>query len=196
VRRAALRGALSVLLGICACGGSALPAASTAPVAEMKILAPSAVPELPFTTSVLTVTTLSRDASIPSIPAKLRSWGYIDGRERVFQGESRRLMLVISRSLIFKDATGARDLVAFVQTNGAAYFGATTTMRPLLAQGRSGWLFTPPPCACHLANPAFIGVLSDGPSVAWLEINGPAATPTLLVTLLDPALSTTTTLPG
>jgi hypothetical protein len=162
----------------------------------MQVLSPSAVPGIPSVTRVLTANVLANDASIPALAANLRSWGYIDGRERTFQGESRHLMLVISRSLIFKDAVGAGDFVAFVQSNGAAYFGRTTTLRPLSAQGRSGWLFAPPPCACHLANPAFIGVLAVGSSVVWLEINGPDATPELLVGLLDPALSAPTTLPG
>jgi hypothetical protein len=145
---------------------------------------------------VLTAGALANDASIPALAANLRSWGYIDGRERTFQGESRHLMLVISRSLIFKDATGARAFVGFVQANHGAYFGITTILQPLVAQGRSGWLFAPPLCACHLANPAVIGILDAGSSVVWLEINGPDATPALLVNLLDPALSVPTTLPG
>jgi hypothetical protein len=171
-------------------------AAPTSPVAEMQVLSSSAVPGIPFVTRVLTAGALANDASIPALSENLRSWGYVDGRERTFQGESRHLMLVISRSLIFKDATGARDFVAFVQANYAAYFGGTTTLHPLLAQGRSGWLFAPPLCACHLANPAFIGVVDVGSSVVWLEINGPDATPELLVNLLDPALSVPATPAG
>lgn len=159
----------------------------------MRVLSSSAVPGIPSVTRVLTAGALANDASIPTLAANLRSWGYIDGRERTFQGESRRLMLVISRSLIFKDATGARAFVAFVQANYGAYFGITTTLQPLVAQSRSGWLFAPPLCACHLANPAFIGILDAGSSVVWLEINGPDATPTLLANLLDPALSVPTT---
>jgi hypothetical protein len=177
------------LLITCACGTSAIHPTSTRSSAEMQVLAPSAVPGIPYVTRALTSGALANDAPIPALAANLRSWGYIDGRERTFQGESRHLMLVISRSLIFKDATGAREFVAFVQANHAAYFGGTTTLHPLLAQGRSGWLFAPPLCACHLANPAFIGVLEVGSSVVWLEINGPDATPELLVKLLDPALS-------
>jgi len=173
----------------CTCGSSPTGAIPTTPVDKMMVLASSALPGLTSVTRVLTVTTLSKDASIPQLAANLRSWGYIDGRERIFQGESRHLTLAISRSLIFKDATGARAFVAFVEANYAAYFGAATAARPLVAQGRSGWLFTPPACACHLANPAFIGLLNVGSSVVWLEINGPDATPALLISLLDPALS-------
>lgn len=189
MRRAALPGAPLALLIAFACGSPAPRAAPTPPVVEMQVLSSSAVPGIPFVTKVLTIGALAGDASIPALAGNLRSWGYIDGRERTFQGESRHLMLVISRSLIFKDKSGASDFVAFVHANSAAYFGGTTTLRPLLAQGRSGWLFAPPSCACHLANPAFIGVLEMGSSVVWLEINGPDATAELLVSLLDPALS-------
>jgi hypothetical protein len=180
----------------CACGSPATHAAPSSPVVEMQVLSSSAVPGIPFVTRVLTAGALANDASIPALAAHLRSWGFVDGRERTFQGESRHLMLVISRSLIFKDATGARGFVAFVQANYAAYFGSTTTLHQLTAQGRSGWLFAPPLCACHLANPAFIAVVEVGSSVVWLEINGPDATPALLVTLLDPALSVPATPAG
>ena len=189
MRCAGQPGAVLALLIICGCGSPGTSATPTPSAAAMRVLASSAVPGLTFVTIVLTAATLSKDASLPQLPSDLRSWGYLDGRERTFQGESRQLTLVISRSMIFKDAAGARDFVAFVQANYVAYFGAATTSRPLVAQGRSGWLFTPPPCACHLANPAFIGVLVAASSVVWLEINGPDATPALLVKLLDPTLS-------
>lgn len=49
----------------------------------------------------------------------------------------------------------------------------------------AGWLFVPPLCACHLANPDLVGVVRTGPRVSWLAINGPAATTALLVRLLS-----------
>ena len=162
----------------------------------MHVLASSALPGVPSVTTVLTVKALAADASIPGLADRVRSWGYVDGRERVFQGESRHLTLVISRSLVFNDATGASTFVAFVHANSGAYFGGSTTRQALVAQGRAGWLFTPPACACHMANPALIGVLDAGSTVVWLEINGPDATPALLVELLDPALSVPAQLQG
>jgi hypothetical protein len=196
VRRAGLPGTVPALLIICACGSPGTSATPTPSVAEMKVLAASAVPGLTFVTTTLTAATLSKDAELPQLASDLRSWGYVDGRERTFQGESRQLTLVVSRSMIFKDAAGAHEFVAFVQANHVAYFGAATASRPLVAQGRSGWLFTPPLCACHLASPAFIGVLVAASGVVWLEINGPDATAALLVNLLDPALSVPSSVPG
>ena len=115
--------------------------------------------------------------------------GYLDGRERTFQGESRHLTLVVSRSLIFKDGAGARSFVAYVRANSTAFFGGAVGEQALLAQGRSGWMFAPAPCACHLASPEVVGVLVAGSGVVWLAINGPEATSGLLMSLLDPANS-------
>lgn len=196
MRLGALLGALLGLLITCSCGNPSTRATPNPPVAEivMRVLATSAVPGVPSTTTVLSVPELAKDASIPGLTSMLTSWGYLDGRERIFQGQSRHLTLVVSRSLIFKDATGARAFVAFVQANAWAFFGGVVEKQPLVAQGRSGWLFTPPMCACHMANPVIVGVLNDGSGVVWLEINGPEATPALLVSLLDPTLSVPATL--
>jgi hypothetical protein len=155
----------------------------------MHVLATSAVPGVPSTTTVLAIGELAKDASIPQLASKIASWGYQDGRQRTFQGPSPRLTLVVSRSLLFREDTGAQRFAAFVATNSGSYFGAGVEVHRLVAQGRSGWMFTPAPCACHLANPAFIGVLVQGSDVVWLEINGPDATPALLVRLLDPRRS-------
>jgi hypothetical protein len=180
--------ALVLLIGAgCAGPGSKLPAPSTPVTAEaMRVLAPAAVPGIPSVTTVLTVDELATDASIPGLASTIESWGYVDGRQRTFQGPSRHLTLVVSRSLVFDDPAGAQSFVAFVMSHTGSYFGAAAREHTLVAQGRSGWIFTPPPCACHLANPAFIGVLNAGSHVVWLEINGPDATPSLLVRLLDP----------
>jgi hypothetical protein len=45
-----------------------------------------------------------------------------------------------------------------------------------------------------MASPAVVGVVQSGPSVIWLEINGPDASSSLLANLLDPARSEPTTL--
>jgi len=156
---------------------------------EMHVLATSAVPGMPSTTIVLTIGELAKDASIPGLASNIASWGYKDGRQRTFQGPLHHLTLVVSRFLAFRDDTGAHRFVAFMVTNSGSYFGTGVGMHRLMAQGRSGWMFTPAPCACHLANPAFIGVLVQGSDVVWLEINGPDATPSLLVRLLDPRRS-------
>jgi hypothetical protein len=131
------------------------------------------------------VTDLSKDAAIPGLSSKFASWGYLQGAQRTFQGESRHLTYVVSRALVFKDFSGASAYVDFVHTNATAFFGISG-VQPLVAQGRSGWQFTPAACSCHMANPVVIGVVSSQSVVAWLEINGPDATPALLLGLLDP----------
>ena len=198
MRRSPLLGTLlASLLITAACGSAATRTDQGTPVdgTAMLVLAPSAVPGVPSKTTVLTDLELAREASIPGLPSMMTSWGYAGGRERVFQGESRHLTLVISRALLFRDATGARSFVSFVEANSGAFFGGVVETHPMVAQGRSGWLFTLPTCACHMSNPAVAGVLDAGSGVLWLEINGPDATPALLVSLLDPADSVSATLP-
>jgi hypothetical protein len=60
-------------------------------------------------------------------------------------------------------------------------------MRGFSSRGRSGILATAQQCQCHLANPAYLGVVARGDTVTWLEINGPGATPRKLAELLAAA---------
>jgi len=153
----------------------------------MPVLAQSAVPGVPSTTQDLTAADLRKDAPIADLVSRLASWGFVSGRERTFQGESKHLTYVQSRSLAFADGGGASAFVAFVRDNAARYFGAGTRARPLVTEDRHGWVFIAPACACHLANPVDYAVLSNGSVVVWLEINGPDATPALLRRLLAPS---------
>jgi hypothetical protein len=179
---------LSLLLALLTASGCGQPGSQHSPVISngaLPVLATSAVPGISSVTTRLTAADLAKDAAIRGLAAKIVSWGYLGGRQRTFQGESHRLTLVVSRALIFRDATGAQRYAAFVREHQAAFFGAFVQARRLPGRGAPGWLFTPPLCACHLANPALIGVLNAGSRVLWLEINGPTATPALLMRLLD-----------
>ena len=183
--------AVAALLFAAGCG-SASSAGQSGATGPLQVLAASAVPGVPSTTRPLTVDQLAKDAAIPGLGSRFASWGYVDGVERTFQGESRHLTFVVSRALEFQDAGGAEAFVAFVHDNATDYFGIAS-VQALSAQGRPGWEFTPSACACHMANPVVVGVVSSGSSVAWLEINGPDATPALLLSLLDPSNSVATT---
>jgi hypothetical protein len=187
VTRLARLGALVALLAVSGCGQAASQRGPVISTAALPVLATSAVPGIPSVTIRLTTADLAKDAALRGLAAKITSWCYLGGRQRTFQGESHHLTLVISRALIFRDALGAQHYAAFVREHEAAFFGASVQARRLPGRSTSGWLFTPPLCACHLANPALIGVLSAGSRVLWLEINGPTATPALLLRLLGTA---------
>ena len=179
---------LSLLVALLAASGCGQPGTQNSPVisnAALPVLATSAVPGISSVTIRLTAADLAKDAAVRGLAAKIASWGYLGGRQRTFQGESHHLTLVISRALLFRDATGAQHYAAFVREHQAAFFGTSVQARRMPGQSVSGWVFIPPLCACHLANPALIGVLNTGSSVLWLEINGPTATPALLMRLLD-----------
>ncbi|HLY47783.1 MAG TPA: hypothetical protein VKR21_01175, partial [Solirubrobacteraceae bacterium] len=76
----------------------------------------------------------------------------------------------------FRTASGASDFVSFVRRHASTYLGAYPGLRAFSSRGRTGILATAQPCTCHLANPAFLGVVARGATVTWLEINGPGAT--------------------
>jgi len=168
----------------CARGAAAPGSGSPSTVADLPLLPTSAVPGIPATTGPLSAVELGRDASIRALASKVMSFGYVGGRERTFQGESRHLTLVVSRSLLFEDPAGAQRFVSFVRANAKAYFGTAVQTHQVVSRGHWGWLFTPTACACHLANPAFTGLVATGRTVSWLEINGPDASPALLTSLL------------
>ena len=178
---------LSLLLALLAASGCGQSGTQHSPVisnAALPVLATSAVPGISSVTTRLTRADLAKDAAIRGLATKIASWGYLGGRQRTFQGESHHLTLVISRALIFRDATGAQHYAAFVREHQAAFFGSSVQAQRLPGRSASGWLFIPPLCACHMANPALIGVLNAGSRVLWLEINGPTATRALLLRLL------------
>jgi hypothetical protein len=179
-RRLAL-GLLLVATIVGGCGGAAHHAAPP------PTLPAAAVPYLPSAVKPLTARGLAREAQAPALTAQLSSWGYMAGSDRYFQGESRQLQVVDSRTLQFKAGDGARAFVAFVGAHLAAYLGSSPRVHGFASRGRRGILAIAQECQCHLANPAYLGVVSDGRTVTWLEINGPAATPRRLSVLIAAA---------
>ncbi len=196
MRRFARLGVLLALAVASGCGQPASQRGPSAPASALPVLESSAVPGIPSVIIRLTAADLGKDAVIPGLAAKISSWGYLAGRQRTFQGESHHLTLVVSRALLFRNAIGARRYLAYVHEHQAAFFGVAAQAQHLSGPGASGWLFTPPLCACHLANPALIGVLNAGPRITWLEINGPAATRALLVRLLGAVSDVAAVRPG
>lgn len=170
--------ALALALAITACGGS--PRRAAAPTG---VLPAAAVAGLAVATQPLTGQDIQKDSTVPDLAARLAGWGYIGGWQRTFQGESRRLTLVVSRSLQFQAALGAAAFVTFMHEKVGRFYPFALTS-PLGMPGRSGWVVRPPLCGCHMATPLLVGVAAKGRRVSWLEINGPRASTQLLTRLL------------
>lgn len=152
------------------------------------VLPASAVAYLPSHVSRLTTANLEKDADVPSMPATLGRAGFVAGAQRTFQGPSkRRLQVVVSRTLRFSTSAGASAYVRFVHDHAGAYVGDVPTLKPLTSSGRSGWLIVAPLCACHMAQPDLLAVVSGERDVTWLMINGPGAKPAVLRALLERA---------
>jgi hypothetical protein len=170
----------------CALVGAACGSASTAsrPVATLPA---GAVPGLPSTLTAVTPAFLARETQAPPLRAQLRTWGFIAGARRYFQGESRQLQLVDSRTLRFRGATGAAAFVSFLRTHLDSYVGSFARTHMYTSRGRSGFLAVAQACRCHLANPTYLAAVSARGTVTWLEINGPGATRRRLAALLAQA---------
>jgi hypothetical protein len=170
-------GLAAVILVCAGCGASSsVPSAPTLPA--------SAVAYLPSTVKPLTPAFLAREAAAPSLRAQLGGWGFVAGRRRYFQGESRRLQVVDSRTLRFRGGAGASAFVGFLRAHLNPYLGGFAAVHPLVSDGRSGFVATAQECQCHLANPAYLAAVARGGTVTWLEINGPGATRRMLAALL------------
>ena len=162
----------------------ARPTASALEQAQAPVLAISAITGLPAQTRALTAGLLAEDSTIKSLRNTITGLGFVGGRERIFQGNSKRLTFVDSRALVFDTPAGAAHYLDFVHAHANDFFGLYPSMSPLVSGSAAGWVFEPQPCACHMANPAFVGIARRGSLLLWLEINGPAATDAELRTLL------------
>jgi len=168
---------------LCGCGGSS-PAAPPQPP---PVLPAAAVSYLPSKARPLTAHDLTHESTAPGLASGLARWGYVVGAQRLFQGQSKTLQVVVSRTLEFRSPSGAAAYVRFVHRQATAVFGAVPTQEPLVAGSRRGWTITLAPCACHMASPALVGVASAGRRVTWLEVNGPTASAGVLARLLAKA---------
>ncbi len=147
------------------------------------VLPPHAIAGLPAVTRALTAADVQQDSNARDLAGRLKRWGYHGGWQRTFQGESRRLTLVVSRSLTFATKAGAADFVTYLGRHVDSFYPFAVA-RPLALTGQSGWLIKPPLCACHMAEPLYVGVTAAGRQVRWLEINGPRASGALLTSML------------
>ena len=177
--RAAIGLAAATAICLAACGGTVrhTPRATG-------VLPPHAIAGLPAVTRALSATDVQKDSSVHDLTARLRRWGYRGGWQRTFQGESRRLTLVVSRSLTFAASAGAAAFLAFFGRHIDSFYPFAIS-KPLAIPGQPGWLIKSPLCACHMAQPLYAGVTRLGRQVTWLEINGPRASGRALRTLLS-----------
>jgi hypothetical protein len=188
---AVIGSALLVLLTSCAAssGSAAASRSGTSPASpvQLPVLSATALPGLAASNRALPAAELAKDASLPDVLTQLSDDGYVDGRERTFQGPSRHLTFVASRTLAFADTAGSGKFLSYLRGHADAWFGGATQSQPVVSAGRSGYVFVPPMCSCHLANPVLVGVVQDGARLTWLEINGPDADQALLLNLMKPS---------
>jgi len=164
--------AVGVALVLAGCGDDDERAAAPPPPATLPA---DAVPYLESEERPLTAAIVAREAGKPELAARLEDWGYDRGASRYFQGQSRRLQVVDSRTHRFRSAEGAESFLRLVRANPEPFFPGAGKVRDFSSRGRQGIVVEGAPCACHLATPAFSAVVRDGNTVSSLEINGARA---------------------
>jgi hypothetical protein len=163
------------LLGGCGGADPARPAADSQAI-RVPTLPARAVPYLESKERALTPTVLAREAGLDTLAGLLAEWGYAGGASRSFQGQSKRLQVVESRTLRFRTAGGAGKFMRIVRGRPGSFLPGAERPRAYRSRGRRGVLIKAAPCTCHMASPAYLGVVASGPTISWLEINGPRAT--------------------
>jgi hypothetical protein len=144
------------------CGESASP--------ELPVLPPSALPGLSSAAEPVSADDLAADFGAGAEVSNL-----VDGRERVFQGESHDLDRVVSRTLEFEDGASAQAYMDYFHSHLADAYGPGTSASPIESKGRQGYLIDPAACACHRAEPTLAALVAEGPRVTYLEVNGGGA---------------------
>jgi hypothetical protein len=150
---------------------------------ELPLLPPSAVPGLSSSTESVSADDLAADFGAGADAVS----GLVNGRERVFQGESHDLDRVVSRTLEFEDAESAQAYLGYFHSHLADAYGPGTSASPIESKGREGYVIDPAACACHRAEPTLTALLAAGARVTYLEINGGAAKRDALEALLAKA---------
>ena len=160
-----------------ACGGGSAGSSSSDP--PPAVLPASAVPYLPSTAQVLDASSLAHQDALPAVAGKLSGWGFQSAAQRTFQGQSKHLQIVISRTVQFDSAAGASAYLAYLRANANTVYGVST-QKPQRNRGRSGVVVHPQACACHMAAATFMGLLQDGTRVSYLSLTGPKASVSML----------------
>jgi hypothetical protein len=160
-----------------ACGGESAGSSSSDP--PPAVLPASAVPYLPSTAQVLDASSLAHQDALPAVAGKLSGWGFQGAAQRTFQGQSKHLQIVISRTVQFDSPAGASAYLAYLRANANTVYGVST-QKPQRNRGRSGVVVHPQACACHMAAATFMGLLQDGTRVSYLSLTGPKASVSVL----------------
>lgn len=184
--RAAMTAGVLVLAGCSLSSGSGpSPVAASPPAftgtdlreAWDALLPTSVLPRLTADHRTLDAQDLADEAGDPAVAVRLTEAGFLGGAERTFRGRSRTLTGAESRVLVFDGAEGASTFAAYLADHPDPFFGGPSLVTPLQVGEAAGAMIEPPLCDCPGAYPLYVGILTDGERVLWLQLTGPEADP-------------------
>lgn len=172
--------ALALVLGAAACGGEderrgGSPTTTESgwtnyvPLTrfETKALAGLAVSSRKLDATALADDALDRDA----LAALLRRAGFGGGAENEYSGRTKTFSHVVSRVLVFDDASGARAYVGWVHANASDLVGKVAWRKPF-ELGDGGTIARQAGCGCHSDLPTYLAAWRRGSSVLTLLADG------------------------
>jgi hypothetical protein len=170
--------ALCVVALAAGCGGTEADrdASPGVPAEPPPTLAAADLPELTARTRALTLDLLAADSFAPDeLAGVLREAGYLAGHEREFTGRTTSFDRVLTRSLRFADAAGARAYLAWLRQHPDEFLGASLP-EPGPAVGEDGFVFALERCGtCKKELPTYLAAWRRGDSVAFLLAAGRGA---------------------
>jgi hypothetical protein len=132
-----------------------------------KTLAGLAVTSRELDATVLADDALDRDA----LGALLRRSGFQGGAETEYSGRTKTFNHVVSRVLVFEDASGARAYLAWLHANASDLVGKVGWRKPF-ALGEEGLIVLQAGCGCHSDLPTYLAGWRRGATVVTLLADG------------------------
>jgi hypothetical protein len=124
---------------------------------------------------MMTAEEIAGEAGDDALLAQLEADGFVGALRRDLRGRSRDIAGADSRVLVFADATGAEAFLKSVAADPDPFFGGPADVRTLEVAGAEGVVIKPPMCACAGAQPVYVGLVTAGSRLLWLQITGARA---------------------
>ena len=157
--------------------GSSTSDAATPDLGDARdaLLSRAQLPRLFGQVTTLTAEDVAGEAGDDALLDQLDEDGFVGAVRRDLRGRSRDIAGADSRVLVFSEPAGAQAFLTAVADDPDPFFGGPAEVKPLEVAGAEGVLIKPPMCACAGAQPVYVGLVTAGSWLLWLQITGARA---------------------